>query len=41
MMLADGIVDQTEMNFCTIMAEKLGFREDHRGRAHAQDFAGA
>ena len=28
MMLADGIVDQTEMNFCTIMAEKLGFRED-------------
>ena len=28
MMLADGIVDPTEMNFCTGMAEKLGFRED-------------
>ena len=28
MMLADGIVDQTEMQFCTVMAEKLGFRED-------------
>lgn len=28
MMLADGIVDDNEMDFCTIMAEKLGFRKD-------------
>ncbi|MBO0358136.1 TerB family tellurite resistance protein [Hymenobacter sp. BT186] len=28
MMLADGIVDDSEMDFCTIMAEKLGFRKD-------------
>ncbi|MBD2716252.1 TerB family tellurite resistance protein [Microvirga sp. STR05] len=28
MMLADGIVDDSEMNFCTVMAEKLGFRKD-------------
>ena len=28
MMLADGIVDDSEMDFCTIMAEKLGFRQD-------------
>ena len=27
MMLADGIVDDTEMDFCIIMAEKLGFRK--------------
>ncbi len=27
MMLADGIVDDTEMDFCMIMAEKLGFRK--------------
>ena len=27
MMLADGIVDETEMDFCIIMAEKLGFRK--------------
>jgi uncharacterized tellurite resistance protein B-like protein len=26
MMLADGIVDETEMDFCIMMAEKLGFR---------------
>lgn len=28
MMLADGIVDDSEMDFCTVMAEKLGFRQD-------------
>ena len=28
MMLADGVVDDTEMNFCIGMAEKLGFRKD-------------
>ncbi|SHL01407.1 tellurite resistance TerB family protein [Hymenobacter psychrotolerans] len=28
MMLADGIVDDSEMTFCTVMAEKLGFRKD-------------
>lgn len=28
MMLADGIVDDNEMDFCCIMAEKLGFRKD-------------
>ena len=28
MMLADGIVDDTEMRFCVDMAEKLGFRQD-------------
>ena len=27
MMLADGIVDETEMDFCIVMAEKLGFRK--------------
>lgn len=27
MMLADGIVDETEMEFCIVMAEKLGFRK--------------
>ena len=27
MMLADGVVDETEMDFCIIMAEKLGFRK--------------
>ena len=27
MMLADGIVDETEMEFCIMMAEKLGFRK--------------
>ena len=27
MMLADGIVDDTEMDFCIVMAEKLGFRK--------------
>jgi uncharacterized membrane protein YebE (DUF533 family) len=27
MMLADGIVDETEMDFCIMMAEKLGFRQ--------------
>ena len=27
MMLADGIVDDTEMDFCIMMAEKLGFRK--------------
>ena len=26
MMLADGVVDETEMDFCIMMAEKLGFR---------------
>ena len=28
MMLADGIVDQTELDFCVDMAEKLGFRKN-------------
>ena len=28
MMLADGIVDDTEMRFCVDMAQKLGFRQD-------------
>ena len=28
MMLADGIVDDTEMSFCVNMAEKLGFRKE-------------
>ncbi|UOQ77621.1 TerB family tellurite resistance protein [Hymenobacter sp. 5516J-16] len=28
MMLADGVVDDTEMDFCVDMAEKLGFRKD-------------
>ncbi|MFD2784114.1 tellurite resistance TerB family protein [Hymenobacter rubripertinctus] len=28
MMLADGIVDDTEMSFCVDMAQKLGFRQD-------------
>ena len=28
MMLADGIVDDSEMEFCTEMAMKLGFRDD-------------
>ena len=28
MMLADGIVDETEMSFCVDMAGKLGFRQD-------------
>ncbi|MDU0372758.1 TerB family tellurite resistance protein [Hymenobacter endophyticus] len=28
MMLADGIVDDTEINFCVDMAEKLGFRKE-------------
>lgn len=28
MMLADGVVDDTEMNFCVDMAEKLGFRKE-------------
>lgn len=28
MMLADGVVDDTEMAFCVDMAEKLGFRKD-------------
>ena len=28
MMLADGIVDDTEMEFCIDMAEKLGFRKE-------------
>ena len=27
MMLADGIVDDNEMDFCIMMAEKLGFRQ--------------
>ena len=27
MMLADGIVDDNEMDFCIMMAEKLGFRK--------------
>jgi len=27
MMLADGVVDETEMDFCIMMAEKLGFRK--------------
>jgi uncharacterized membrane protein YebE (DUF533 family) len=27
MMLADGVVDETEMDFCIDMAEKLGFRK--------------
>ncbi|OGX87070.1 tellurite resistance TerB family protein [Hymenobacter glacialis] len=27
MMLADGVVDETEMDFCIVMAEKLGFRK--------------
>ena len=27
MMLADGVVDETEKDFCLIMAEKLGFRK--------------
>ena len=27
MMLADGIIDETEMDFCIMMAEKLGFRQ--------------
>ena len=27
MMLADGVVDETEMDFCIGMAEKLGFRK--------------
>ena len=27
MMLADGVVDDTEMDFCIMMAEKLGFRK--------------
>ena len=27
MMLADGIVDENEMDFCIMMAEKLGFRK--------------
>lgn len=27
MMLADGIVDEMEMDFCVMMAEKLGFRK--------------
>ena len=27
MMLADGIVDENEMDFCIMMAEKLGFRQ--------------
>ncbi|MBC6698482.1 tellurite resistance TerB family protein [Hymenobacter puniceus] len=31
MMLADGIVDDNEMDFCTIMAEKLGFRKETVG----------
>ncbi len=31
MMLADGVVDDNEMDFCTIMAEKLGFRKDAVG----------
>ena len=28
MMLADGIVDENEMNFCVDMAGRLGFRQD-------------
>jgi len=28
MMLADGVVDQTELDFCVDMAEKLGFRKN-------------
>ncbi|MBT9395637.1 TerB family tellurite resistance protein [Hymenobacter sp. NST-14] len=28
MMLADGVVDDTEMRFCVDMAQKLGFRQD-------------
>ncbi|MCA8829820.1 tellurite resistance TerB family protein [Hymenobacter pini] len=28
MMLADGIVDDTEISFCVDMAEKLGFRKE-------------
>ncbi|RPD47939.1 TerB family tellurite resistance protein [Hymenobacter sediminis] len=28
MMLADGVVDDTEMAFCVDMAEKLGFRKE-------------
>ena len=27
MMLADGVVDETEMDFCIMRAEKLGFRK--------------
>ena len=27
MMLADGVVDDTEMDFCIMMSEKLGFRK--------------
>ncbi|WP_324677851.1 TerB family tellurite resistance protein [Hymenobacter sp. GOD-10R] len=27
MMLADGIVDENEMDFCIVMAERLGFRK--------------
>ncbi len=27
MMLADGVIDDTEMDFCIMMAEKLGFRK--------------
>lgn len=27
MMLSDGIVDETEMDFCIMMAERLGFRK--------------
>ncbi|GAA4365710.1 hypothetical protein GCM10023185_36250 [Hymenobacter saemangeumensis] len=27
MMLADGVVDENEMDFCIMMAEKLGFRK--------------
>ena len=27
MMLADGVIDETEMDFCIMMAEKLGFRK--------------
>ncbi len=27
MMLADGVVDENEMDFCIVMAEKLGFRK--------------
>ena len=27
MMLADGIIDDSEMDFCIDMAEKLGFRK--------------
>jgi hypothetical protein len=27
MMLADGIVDDSEMDFCCVMAQKLGYKE--------------